>query len=132
MKYMKISLMIMAICMTLTAVNSYALENGEVHFGMVVIDFWGSYKTALYRKQTNSPQYARVSSCKGVTSGLNIGSQARTDRYEVKEGDWTDLTDSNTQLLGKETKVVDALYELNLKDNNILERCNFVGSWTYN
>lgn len=132
MKYLKISLMIMAICMTLTAVNSYALENGEVHFGSVLIDVWGSYKTAPYLKQTDSSQYARKLSCRGEVTGIDYSVRGRTDKVDSSDGDWTPLGKTSIELYGDDTKSANSYYEFNLKDMYTGEKCYFVGSWTYN
>lgn len=131
MKYLKYSFVIMIGCIALTMISGYAKDLGFASIVNVKIDFLGSYKTSLHSKETNSPQYAQKLSCNGTVLGLDTDVLARADRYSVKEGVWTKITSSNTELKG-DTQVADSKYVLYLKSSGTVESCYFVGNWTYN
>lgn len=129
MKYLKYTFLIMLLTSVLSIANIDALG-----IGSLTINFLGNVETTAHQKTSNLPQYARKTSCHGVLTGSDLGVSARTklDSTPSQYGDYISLASYDKELTGGYSYIDSAYYKLNLKVNNSVESCYFVGNWTIN
>ena len=129
MKYVKYTFAIMMV----TAL--FALFKVDaIGIGYLDVDPLGLAYTSEHQKLTSNPQYAKMTSCYGVLTGVDFAVDGRgiktSDNGGV--GDWIELYGYDRELTGSRMRTVNAKYKLNLKAKTLIENCRFVGEWKFN